>query len=87
LTRFVDESSIKRFSSLELSRGKTTEVMEDDPIIINKPFILEDTIPEETMAGAKTPNEKEVKGQAYLTPLEVIVCIAIFLREKGSSSL
>lgn len=82
MTRFVDENSIKRFSSLDLSRGKTREVMEDDPIIVNKPFILEDTIPEETMAGAKTLNEKEVKGQAYLTPLEVIICIVICFKRK-----
>lgn len=82
MARFVDESSIKRFSSLDLSRGKTGEVMEDDPIIVNKPSIPEDTISEETMARAKTPNEKKVKGQAYLTPLEVIVCIAACFKRK-----
>jgi len=82
LSRFVDENSINRFSSLDLSRGKTREVMEDDPIIVNKPFILEDTILEETMVGAKTPNEKEVKGQAYLTPLEVIIYIVICFKRK-----
>ena len=82
LARFVDESSIKRFSSLDLSRGKTRKVMEDNPIIVNKPFIPEDTIPEETMVGDKTPNKKEVKGQAYLTPLEVIVCITACFKRK-----
>jgi len=61
LARFVYKSSIKRFSFLDLSRGKTGEVMEDDPIIVNKPSITEDTISEETMARAKLLMKKKLR--------------------------
>jgi hypothetical protein len=60
--RFVDESSRRRSSSLNLNRGKTKEEIEGYPIIVDELFFLEDT-----MAGTKTLVETRDWGSC--TPL------------------
>jgi hypothetical protein len=72
-----------------LSEGKTREDMEDDLIIVDEPYISEDTI-----TRARTSAEIKVKsncnppprGQADLTPPKVIVGVSAYFKRNRVST-
>jgi hypothetical protein len=68
--KFIEESSRRWFSSIDLSRGKTKEEMKDDPIIIDELSVIKDTIPKKTTAKARLSIEIEADG-SLTPPLEV----------------
>jgi hypothetical protein len=84
LQSLFKESSLKGFSSLILSRGKTREEIEGNPIIIDELLVLKNT-----MVKAKTPTETKAmgnhiflpRGQTNLTPpkmtADVMACFKI----------
>ena len=84
LQSLFKESLLKGFSSLILSRGKTREEIEGDPIIIDELPVLKNT-----MVKAKTPTETKAmgnhiflpRGKTNLTPpkmtADVIACFKI----------
>jgi len=55
--RSADESLLRGSLSLILSRGKTTEKMKGNPIIINKLLV-----PKDSMAKARNTTEMEAGG-------------------------
>jgi hypothetical protein len=63
LQSLFKESSLKGFSSLILSRGKTREEIEGDPIIIDELLVLKNT-----MVKAKTPTETKAMGNHIFLP-------------------
>ena len=67
LTKFIEESSRRWFSYIDLSRGKTKKEMKDGPIIMDELYVLKDTMPKETTTRARP--SIEIEAEESLNPL------------------